>query len=241
MIEGMPPKIINKGGISFVEKGKSGNLIPICGVQRREMPDGFKCTKPAGEGTDHLGIGCCMRHDSKKKKVKAYQVLRQHLKFLSDEECSPHALEKVMERAESLEETDLTSQDLSLRILHSLLFKYLEDHGKGEEGEKEWLFQDTVRVIEITEAVRRTQETNAKTRKILYFSPEAVKDFVRSLFETALEFVDKQKQDAFVEALSKHPIFIGNKVDVSSIKGHKIEDVEFQDVEEDGDINESRS
>ena len=230
MIEGPPPKIITKDGISFMKKKDSKGstaLSPICGVQRKNMPDGFVCTKPAGEGTDHLGVGCCMRHDNKNRQLKAFRTLRKHLKNVSDDMGTPHALEKVMERAESLEESDITNQDLSLRILHSLLFQYLEDHGNDEEG---WTFADSLRVMEITDAVRKTQETKAKTQKILYFSPEAVRDFVRSLFGMALGFIEKQKQDAFVEAISSHPIFIGNRIDISSIK-----DAEFEDIDEDSE------
>jgi len=35
---------------------------PLCGAQRSNQPPGTLCTRPAGWGTNHVGIGRCKRH-----------------------------------------------------------------------------------------------------------------------------------------------------------------------------------
>lgn len=48
-------------GVTNVDKSTRPDK-PKCGAKRRQGPEGARCTRPAGWGTDHVGTGNCKLH-----------------------------------------------------------------------------------------------------------------------------------------------------------------------------------
>lgn len=102
----------------------------VCGAKKK---DGTLCLNPAGQGTTHLGTGCCYLHGGAiEKKVKVLKVVNRHpelreraMVLLEDEDllCARAELAVLKARFEMLVPKEDDSDVTNLRLLAATISK----------------------------------------------------------------------------------------------------------------------
>ena len=162
----------------------------ICGKQRPNMPKGWVCLQPAGQGTDHPGVGYCSSHDTVITNSRN-TGLWQHL---NQDNGLPSNIRELMENAQLIEEQHLTSVDDDIRMMYVLKQYLLQGHhlrvnapteGKGRKkaGEHQLSLETIDMILKITKEIVSTKKLRHQLEREVKLDMSTVQTFVDQIFK----------------------------------------------------------
>ena len=184
-IESPPPDLFFDRNGQMCRTLPSGRVRKVWGGLRPHMPADYPCLCGAGEGTDHLGIGFCKKHDQGFK-------TREQMGHLLDKaiiQTKDPKLSKALADVRDIDPNDLYGQDFLLRFVHAVMFEYLD------KQRDEWTGMDTKHMLMLIEHARRLQDTKLRSDQIKTFNPMAIQAFVKLAFLGIVSVLQKNKLD----------------------------------------------
>ncbi len=156
----------------------------ICGTQRNDMPEGYVCLKPAGDGTDHPGYGQCTYHDRQITNPNNTGLWEN----LNREAGLPANLMEYFQNAEIIEEKHLTSVDEDIKGMYALVTYVMQRRRDTENPEEGFLTnQDIDLVMKITDKIIKAKELRPKLKKEVSLDTTTVKAFVDQIFKIIMQ------------------------------------------------------
>lgn len=143
----------------------------ICGVQKKDMPEGYVCLNDAGKGTDHKGIGYCEIHDQREvgHRVTMWKKIREE----NPQICK--TIGEALDIVDKLENDDLTNINENLKLLNALLIKHLG-------GDFVWSTFESQHAISIIKEITKTIEAKNRIESQLYLDPKKLESFIHQIF-----------------------------------------------------------
>lgn len=172
------------------ENGDRGKRV--CGAK---IKDGGRCKIKAGAGTDHTGIGRCVKHDGEDSNSSNWLEMVEDISDGS-------ALGKALERSKKGEVAinDVTEELLMQR---GLLMWYI-DHVMDREGETEFTPKDIKIIKRLNKDLIKTKESAAKIKGSLKLDAVTVKKFVDQLMTFLVgELESKLKRNEVMAIMEK--------------------------------------
>lgn len=182
----------------------------ICGFQRKRMSLGYVCTKSAGEGTGHLGVGPCKSHDhaiANSNNTGLWERLNRANKL-------PANLLEFLQNAEEIEERHLVDVDEDIRILYAMQAYVLSRRRMKKEGDLEeggepegFLFNEDIDLImKLTDRIVKAKGLRLKLKKEISIDDSTIKIFMDQVFRVILASAAKGVSKRIIQQILEEVI-----------------------------------
>ncbi|NHJ46158.1 MAG: hypothetical protein FK733_00085 [Asgard group archaeon] len=197
-LDRVPPKVerITEFEVYLLDE-QNQRIKRICGHKRNAVPNEFPCLVDAGYGTEHSGVGFCLKHDSTGMKSDF---------LISGETDFPETVRSAVDRIRDMDDSQMSDLDGDIKVLYALLQFIMT--GTGTDDNNRVLSKEGVKTAtQIIQKIIDAKKTKHDLRKTMSIDVKMIRAFLNQVLGIIRRNVDEATSNRIFTEILQQVVF----------------------------------